>query len=53
MNCDVDFGVHGQGNGGVIIAVVCGKTKNTAAREAGITQIGEKLKLNFYIENDF
>ena len=41
MNCDVDFGVHGQGNGGVIIAVVCGKTKNTAAKEAGITQIGE------------
>ena len=50
MNCGVDFDVHGHGNGGVIIAV---KTKNTAAKEAGITQIREKLKLNFYIKNDF
>ena len=44
MNCDVDFDVHGHGNGGVIIAVVWKNKEYRAAKEAGITQTGEKLK---------
>ena len=52
MNCDVDFDVHGHGNGGVIIAVVW-KNKDYRSQGSGYHANSGKVEIKLLHKERF